>query len=88
MFRGVVMQQITVYEKKGAQVTEVKDVLAFSDKEIKLVVGQNGRRLVLGGEKLKISDFSKQSGDLSVDGEVAFFRYVGAKESFWKRIFK
>ena len=82
------MQQITIFESKGAKVTEVKDVTAFSDKEIKLVVGGRSRRLFLVGSGLKITDFSKEKGELTIEGDVSEMRYVGAKENFLKRIFK
>ena len=82
------MQQITVFESKGAKVTEVKDVTAFSDKEIKLVVGSRSRRLFLAGSGLKITDFSKEKGELSIEGDVMEMRYSGAKENLFKRMFK
>ena len=81
------MQQITITEGKGAIVTEVKDVLSFSDREIKLSTRDN-KKIVLDGSGLKIGGFSKASGELSVEGAVTFVRYLGANESFIKRVFK
>ena len=82
------MQQITIFESKGAKVTEVKDVTAFSEKEIRLIVGAKQKRLFLAGANLKITDFSKEKGNLSIEGDVTEARYAGTKENFLKRIFR
>lgn len=81
------MQQITVTEGKGATLSEIKDVLSFSDKEIK-VLSRNDKKIVLEGSALTIGGFSKASGELSVEGAIASVRYHGKSESIFKKVFK
>ncbi|MBO7369220.1 MAG: YabP/YqfC family sporulation protein [Clostridia bacterium] len=81
------MQQITITDGKGAAVTEVKDVLSFSEKEIKLLTRDN-KRLLIEGAGLKIGGFSKANGELTAEGTVTLVRYLGARESFIKKVFK
>ena len=81
------MQQIAIKDKRAFSASEVKDVLAFSDKEIKLLLS-DGKRLTGEGAGLKIVGFDKSSGDFEAEGEVGSIRFVGAKESIVKRVFK
>ena len=81
------MQQITITESKGAVMSEVKDVLSFSDKEIKIVT-KDGKKVAIFGSGLKINGFSKASGEFNVEGSVTAVRYLGAHESVLKRVFK
>ena len=81
------MQQIVLKDKKAFSATEVKDVLSFSDKEIKLVLN-SGKRLNVEGGGLKITGFNKNCGDFFAEGEIAVIKFAGAKENFLKRIFK
>ena len=81
------MQQITVTEGRGATLSEIKDVISFSDKEIK-VLSKNDKKIVLDGSSLKIGGFSKASGELTVEGTVSSVRYQGKSESFIKKVFK
>lgn len=71
----------------GATVKCVKEVDAFTEKEIKLTI-DDSKRLVIEGENLKICDFSKNTGDLSVSGKVTMVKYAAAAEKFFKRLFK
>ena len=81
------MQQITITEGKGAVASEIKDVLSFSDREIRIATRDN-KKIVFCGSALKIGGFSKASGELSVEGAVSSVRYQGANESIIKRVFK
>ena len=81
------MQQITITESKGATLSEIKDVLSFSEKEIK-AVSKDNRKIVLEGGGLKIVGFSKASGELTIEGNVSCAKYLGAHESLLKKVFK
>ncbi len=81
------MHSVNLEERKSFSATDVKEVAAFSDKEVRLVT-KNDNVIVVSGEGLTINGFSKQSGAFSLTGNVREVRYSGAKESFFKRIFK
>ena len=81
------MQQITITESKGAAVTEVKDVLSFSEKEIRIITKDN-KKIVLEGSGLKINGFSKASGELNVEGSVTMVKHLGVRESLLKKVLK
>ena len=80
------MHSVSIEEKKTFTATEIKEVLSFSDKEVKLLTRKDERILVSGGE-LRINGFSGQSGAFSLSGNICTIRYLGAKESFLKRLF-
>ena len=81
------MHSLNIEERKSFNATEIKEVAAFSDKEVKLIAKNDGV-IVISGDGLKIDGFSKSSGAFSLTGNVRSVRYGGAKESFFKRIFK
>ena len=81
------MQQTTITENKGAKMTEIKDVLSFSEKEIKVITRDN-KRIMIEGSALKIGGFSKTSGELDVEGSVTLVKFHGARESILKKVFK
>ncbi|MBO7525203.1 MAG: YabP/YqfC family sporulation protein [Clostridia bacterium] len=81
------MQQIVLTDKKVFSATEVKDVLSFSEKDIKLVL-TSGKRLFIEGGGLKITGFDKSCGKFSAEGDVSAIRFSGAKENVLKRMFK
>ncbi len=63
----------------------VESVSAFS--EVKLILTLvGGERMCIVGSGLKITAFSKQSGDFSAEGEFIGFSYGG--KSFLSKLFK
>ena len=81
------MHSLNIEERKSFTATEIKEVAAFSDKEVKLVA-KNDSIIVVTGDGLKINGFSKSNGSFSLTGNVHSVRYGGVKESFFKRIFR
>lgn len=81
------MHSVNLDEQKTFSATEIKEVAAFSDTEVKLVT-KNGSRIVINGEGLTINGFSKTNGAFSLTGKISRIRYLGPKESFIKRLFK
>ena len=81
------MQEISIVDRKTFSASGVKDVLAFSDKEIKLLLS-DGKRLCVEGAALRISGFDKSSGGFAAEGDVCSVRFSGAKENILKRVFK
>lgn len=81
------MHSLNIEERKSFTATEIKEVAAFSDKEVKLVA-KNDSIIVVTGDGLKINGFSKSNGSFSLTGNVRSVRYGGVKESFFKRIFR
>ena len=57
----------------------------FSEKEIRLEL-KDGRKLIVSGEKLKISLFNKQGGTLGAEGKVFSVRYSSGENIFKKLI--
>lgn len=81
------MQKIEINDKKAISASEVKDVSAFSEKEIKLVL-LSGKQLFITGAGLKISGFDKGRGEFLAEGDIMSVRFSGAKENIVKRIFR
>ena len=81
------MHSVSLEGQKTFSATEVKEVVSFSDKEVRLVTATDDR-ITVSGDDLKINVFSKTNGAFSLTGKVRQIRYSGAKETFIKRIFK
>jgi hypothetical protein len=79
-------ERIGLDGRKSLSVTEVKEVVSFGDREIKLTLG-DGMGLIVKGEKLKIIDFSKESGELKAQGDVSEISFRQKKDVI-KRLFK
>lgn len=73
--------------KNGIDAKGIKEVEGFSDKEIK-VVAADERKLIVSGSGLRIVNFSKNAGELSVCGIVNAVTYRGRNEKLLKRLFK
>ena len=81
------MHSVSIEDQKTFAATEIKEVVAFSDKEVKLITKKD-ERIVVTGDDLKINGFSKSSGAFSLTGNIRQIRYLGAKENFIKRLFR
>ncbi|GEM_PF-5030780 len=73
--------------KNGMQAKCMLEVDGFTEKEVKATC-LDERKLVVLGEGLKITNFSKESGDLIVSGKITSVSYRGKTEKLIKRIFK
>ena len=77
---------LTIEQQKKISMTGVDSVDAFSDDAIVLTV--NGKKVVIGGSKLKVIAFSQGSGNFAATGEVTSVKYGGAKGKLLGRLFK
>ena len=71
----------------GFSASCVLEVNAFNEKEVKILLN-SGQRLIVYGEKLKITCFNKQSGELKLSGLVLCVKYSPSVSSQIKKIFK
>ena len=78
---------LTVDNKKSANITAVSEVLAFSDKEVKLKLFDK-TVMIISGNGLKIAGFDNSNGKALILGEIFFIKYKGKEESFIKKVFK
>ncbi len=76
---------VTLTQKKGLFVTAVESVVAFSEVKICLALVGGGKLTVIGSG-LKISGFSKTTGDFSAEGNLLGVSYGG--KSWAARLFK
>ena len=86
------MQEINGIDKlelegrKRLSMTGVNSVDGFSEQYLKLTV--NGSKVQILGDKIKITSFNQNSGNLSADGKFNQIKYDVKKEPIFKRIFK
>ena len=78
---------LTLENRKRASITSVSEVLAFSDKEVKLKLNDK-TIMIITGNGLKIGGFDNSSGNAVILGEVFLVKYKGKEESFIKKVFK
>lgn len=78
---------MTVESKRRITVTEAKEVLAFSDKEIRLKL-KDGSFLNVYGDSLKITAFDDVSGVFSASGTINGTKYKQGINSFVKKVFR
>ena len=77
---------LTVECKRRVTASEVKEVIAFSDKEIRLKL-KDGSFLYIQGENLKITAFDDGSGLFSASGSFSGSKYKQPISSFVKKVF-
>ena len=81
-----VCEKILLEGRRKLQMTCVEAVDGFSEQTLKISV--KGNKVIITGKNLKITAFSKESGNLSAEGEITDVKYGGEKQPFIKRIFK
>ena len=81
------IHELLIENRRKLSVTQAKEVLAFSEKELKLKLKDGGVLLVFG-EALKITAFDEISGNFTAVGNVLGVRYKGANENLLKKVFK
>ena len=79
-------QTALIEQQKKITVTGVESVDAFSDRQIALTLSGGGGASI-GGEGLKIVNFSKSSGSFTAVGKVHGIRFTGGKEKLSRRLF-
>ena len=72
---------------QGLMATEVGEVTAFNDREIRFITTL-GVKTIVCGENLKITSFNKSSGDFRAEGDFVKISYEGKKVPVLKKIFK
>ena len=78
---------LTIENKKKITVNEAKEVIAFSDKEIRLRL-KDGSILTALGDGLKITAFDDKTGAFTALGNVVSVKYGNGGKSIVKRVFK
>lgn len=81
------VHSITIENKSRVIINSVLEVLAFSDKEIKLKLKNNDNLLVLGAN-LKITCFDNKNGSFIASGIVESVKYKNASDNLIKKVFK
>ena len=76
-------------DRRNLTLTGVKDVSGFDEQKVTLVTELG--ELTVKGSELRINDFSNDSGELSLEGNVDSLTYAEARQTqggFFSRIFK
>lgn len=79
---------ITMEDRRQLAISGVEEVESFDEREI--VMRTTAGTLVIGGEDLSVSRLSVDSGDVSVQGEIAELRYeepAGEGRGLWAKLF-
>ena len=76
---------VTIESKRRITVSEAKEVIAFSDKEIKLNL-KDGSILTVIGSELKITAFDDGSGLFTAVGSVLSTKYKQPVTTFIKKV--
>lgn len=80
------MEKLILEERKRLSVSDVTEVAAFSEKEIKLIA-RDKSRITVRGDGLKIASFSKDNGAFLCDGIITEIKF-GNKKDFFGKLFK
>lgn len=81
-----VIHTVVIDDKKAITVTAVKEVTAFTEKEIRLKL-LSGNVLTVSGQNLKITGFTETCGKFTAIGNIDGVKYRGV-ENIIKRMFK
>jgi len=82
----MVNANLTLDNRKRLSMTGVDAVDGFSEEYLKLTVA--GDKVLINGEKIKITAYNKMNGNLSAEGKFIEIKYIGKKVPLLKRIFK
>lgn len=67
--------------------TGINEVESFSESKVVAIIGGKDKVIIIG-DKLKISVFQKENGNLRLDGEIRQVTYSAGKLSAVGKIFK
>ena len=80
------LQKLTLEGQKRLNMSGVDSVDGFSEQLLKLTVG--GSKVIVSGNGIKITAYSKGTGNLTADGKITYIKYDYKKAPFLKRVFK
>lgn len=80
------LQKLTLEGQKRLNMSGVDSVDGFSEQLLKLTVG--GSKVIVSGNGIKITAYSKGTGNLTADGKITSIKYDYKKSPFLKRVFK
>lgn len=80
------IQRLTLEGQKRLNMSGVESVDGFTDQQLKLTV--SGNRVLVTGEGIRITAYSKGSGNLQADGKFTSIKYDVRKAPLIKRVFK
>ena len=80
------IDKITIEGRKKLNMSCVSSVDGFSESVLKLTVLDN--KITINGENIKITAFTKDSGNLVAEGVFNEIKYNFKKPSFIKRVLK
>ncbi len=81
------IQLLTIENKRKISITEAKEVIAFSEREIKLSL-KDGSTLIALGDGLKIVAFDEKNGNFTAHGNISSIKFSGSGKNFIKKVFK
>lgn len=76
-------------DRKGIFASGVLDVEAFDEETVKVMLFD--RKLVVKGKNLKVASFSKENGELQLEGEVESVLYMtelSRRAGLWEKLFR
>ena len=82
-----ICNSLVIENKSRINITSVNEVLAFSDKEIKLKLKDNTIIIVLGSA-LRITCFDNKNGNFIAQGVIDSVKYKPKEENVLKKVFK
>lgn len=77
---------LSVENCKRITATGIESVDAFSPSQLSL--GYAGGRIIISGREMKITAFSKTSGQFSASGEITGVKYAAKALGFKQKLFK
>ena len=76
-------------DRKGLLAFGVLDVETFNEEAVKAMISD--RKLVVRGKNLRVASFSKESGELRLEGEVEAILYtaeLSRRAGLWEKLFR
>lgn len=77
---------LSIENRKRITATQIEAVDAFSPTQI--VLSYTGGRIIVTGNGMKITAFSKTNGNFSASGEITSFKYCQKGLGLKQRLFK
>ena len=75
--------------REGLSASGVMDVEAFDEETVKAMVSD--RKMVVKGKNLRVAAFSKENGELRLEGEVEAILYqveLSRRAGLWEKLFR
>ena len=83
-----VSHRLSLDERQNLWMTGVEEVESFDEEEISIQTVKG--RLYVRGDGLKVDKLEKNTGELTVSGQVSSLEYedTGFRQGLWSRLFK